>query len=160
MKLRVFRFLLIAAMLVGAVPTSMAQQDLPRWVSLRSNEVNLRAGPGTRYPIDLVFVRKSLPVEIIAEFNNWRQIRDMDGDTGWIHQNLLSRNRFAVIVGDLTMMVRDPEVGGVPVAVLEPGIIAQLLRCRGDWCQLNAGGHTGWLLRTQIWGVYREEEVD
>ena len=147
-------------MLVGAIPTSMAQDALPRWVSLRSDEVNVRTGPGTRYPIEWVFVRESLPVEVIAEFDNWRQIRDMDGETGWIHQNLLSRNRFAVVVDDVAMMVRDPEVGGVPVAVIEPGVIAQVLRCRADWCRLHAGGHTVWLLRTQIWGVYREEEVD
>jgi SH3-like domain-containing protein len=160
MSPKIFRFFLVAAVLVGAIPTSIAQQDLPRWVSLRSDEVNVRTGPGTRYPIEWVFVRESLPVEVIAEFDNWRQIRDMDGDTGWIHQNLLSRNRFAVIVGYVAMMVRDPEIGGVPVAVIEPGVITQVLRCRGDWCRLHAGGHTGWLLRTQIWGVYRDEEVD
>jgi SH3-like domain-containing protein len=160
MNPRTFRFFLVAAVLVGAIPTSMAQDALPRWVSLRSDEVNVRTGPGTRYPIEWVFVRESLPVEVIAEFDNWRQIRDIDGDTGWIHQNLLSRNRFAVVVDDVAMMVRDPEVGGVPVAVIEPGVIAQVLRCRADWCRLHAGGHTGWLLRTQIWGVYREEEVD
>jgi len=160
MSPKIVRFFLVAAVLVGAIPTSIAQQDLPRWVSLRSDEVNVRTGPGTRYPIEWVFVRESLPVEVIAEFDNWRQIRDMDGDTGWIHQNLLSRNRFAVIVGDVAMMVRDPEIGGVPVAVIEPGVITQVLRCRGDWCRLHAGGHTGWLLRTQIWGVYRDEAVD
>ena len=160
MILRIFSFCLLAAVLVGVIPTSLAQQGLPRWVSLRSDEVNVRAGPGTRYPIEWVFVRESWPVEVIAEFDNWRQIRDMDGATGWIHQNLLSRNHFAVVIGEVRMMVRDPEPGAVPVAVIEPGVIAQVLRCREDWCRLHAGGHTGWLPRTQIWGVYRDEEVD
>jgi SH3-like domain-containing protein len=160
MILRILSFLLIAAVLTAAAQMSLAQDALPRWVSLRSDEVNVRAGPGTRYPIQWVFVRESLPVEVIAEFDNWRQIRDIDGATGWIQQNLLSRNRFAVVTGDVRMMVRDPEPGGVPVAVIEPGVIVQVLRCREDWCRLHAGGHTGWLLRTQIWGVYPNEEVD
>lgn len=145
---------------MGAALTAVAQDIIPRWVSLRSDEVNVRAGPGTRYPIEWVFVRESLPVEVIAEFDNWRQIRDIDGATGWIHQNLLSRNRFGVVIGEVAMMVRDPEPNGVPVAVIEPGVIVQVLRCRDDWCRVHADGHTGWLPRSQIWGVYADEEVD
>ena len=160
MILSFLRFLLIAALLGPTAQSAVAQDTVPRWASLRSDEVNVRAGPGTRYPIQWVFVRESLPVEVIAEFDNWRQIRDIDGATGWIHQNLLSRNRYAVVIGDVRMMVRDPEPDGVPVAVIEPGVIAQVLRCREDWCRLHAGGHTGWLPRTHIWGVYPAEEVD
>ncbi|HKH69397.1 MAG TPA: SH3 domain-containing protein, partial [Reyranella sp.] len=62
---------------------------IPRFASLRSDEVNVRTGPGPRYPIDWVFKRKAMPVEIVAEFENWRKIRDWQGASGWVHQSLL-----------------------------------------------------------------------
>ena len=139
---------------------AMAQDGVPRFVSLRSNEVNVRAGPGTRYPISWVFVRQGLPVEIVAEFDNWRKIRDMDGAEGWIHQNLLSRNRFAIVIGAVRTLMRDPEPDSVPVVVAEPGVIAQVLRCREAWCRLEIAGRSGWLLRAHIWGVYPDERID
>lgn len=151
---------LIAALTLGAAAPAFAQDNVPRFVSLRSNEINVRAGPGTRYPIAWVFVRQGLPVEIVGEFDNWRKIRDMGGAEGWIHQNLLSRNRYAVITGAVRMLMRDPDPGAVPVAVAEPGVIAQVLRCRDAWCRVQAGGHTGWLPRDYIWGVYPDEEID
>ncbi len=169
MSSRLFRLLvtrcawpgaLIAALALGAATAAFAQDDVPRFVSLGSNEINVRAGPGTRYPIAWVFVRQGLPVEIVGEFDNWRKIRDMGGAEGWIHQNLLSRGRTAIVIGGARTLMRDPEVGAVPVAVAEAGVIAQVLRCRDAWCRLQAGGHTGWLPRIYIWGVYPDEEID
>lgn len=157
---RIAIFCFIAIVFTASAEETAAQDNLPRWGSLKSNEVNVRAGPGTQYPIEWVFVRESLPVEIIAKFDNWLRIRDMDRTEGWIHQNLLSRNRFAMIIENRAVLMRAPELDGVPIAVIEPYVIAQVLRCREDWCRLHVDGHTGWLLRTQIWGVYPHEELD
>jgi SH3-like domain-containing protein len=151
---------LIAALALGATAAALAQDDATRFVSLRSNEINVRAGPGTRYPIAWVFVRQGLPVEIVGEFDNWRKIRDMGGAEGWIHQNLLSRYRTAIVIGGSRTFLRNPKVGAVPVAVAEAGVIAQVLQCRNAWCRLQAGGHTGWLPRIYVWGVYPDEEIN
>lgn len=133
---------------------------LPRFVSLRSSTVNLRTGPGTQYPIIWVFVREGLPVEVVAEFDTWRKIRDIDGAEGWVHQNLLAGTRSAIILGDVRTLLRTPDLAGVPVLLAEPGVIARLLACNIAWCRLEIDGRRGWLPREQIWGVYPGEAVD
>lgn len=153
--------LLAAWLIVAALaPAPAVAQDLPRFASLRSGEVNVRAGPGTRYPISWVFVRQGLPIEIVGEFDNWRKVRDIEGAEGWIHQNLLSRNRFAIVTGAVRPLLRDPEPGGAPLLLAEPGVIAEVVRCREAWCRLEIGGQAGWMARAHIWGVYPQERVN
>lgn len=160
------------AMLIPAVAAPMiafAQTGLPipRFVSLRSDEVNVRTGPGRQYPIEWVYVRAGLPVEIIAEFDTWRRIRDREGSQGWVHQSLLSGRRSAIITAAETVTVlRRPTVVDQPVARLEPGVQVRLDECPGEaaenngWCRIEIGGHNGWLPREQLWGLYPDEEVE
>ena len=144
----------------GQAPPARADGlPLPRFVSLRSEEVNLRAGPGVRYPVEWVFRRRNLPVEVLAEFEQWRRIRDSTGTEGWVHQSMLSGRRYAVVAGELRTLRRGPEPGAAAVARLEPGVVGQLLECRDAWCRLDAGGFRGWLARAEIWGVYPGEAV-
>ncbi|MSP21397.1 MAG: hypothetical protein EXQ93_07795 [Alphaproteobacteria bacterium] len=162
MTLGAVRTLVVAALL-GVVPLATAAQStlpLPRFVSLRSDMVNVRTGPGRQYPIVWVFVREGLPVEVIAAFGTWRKVRDIDGAEGWVHQNLLSGDRHAVIVGDVRTLTRTPELASVPVVQAEPGVVARLLNCTPAWCRLDVGGRKGWLPREQIWGVYPTETVN
>lgn len=132
---------------------------LPRYVSLRSDEVNLRTGPGARYPVEWVFTRKNLPVEVLAEFENWRKIRDWEGAEGWVHQSMLSSRRYALIVGEPRTLRRQPEPGAPAVARAEPGTLGQVLECRDRWCRLDVGGFKGWLPRAEMWGVYPGETM-
>ena len=138
---------------------------LPRFVSLRADEVNLRTGPGIRYPIDWVYRREGLPVEIIDEFEAWRRIRDREGATGWVHQSTLSAERTAVVVGERRALRVEAEAGAEAAAWLEPGVIVRLERCGGDWCEARASdaagaSYRGFLLRAEIWGVYPDEIID
>jgi SH3-like domain-containing protein len=98
-----------------------AGSSLPRFVSLRSDEVNLRTGPGVRYPVDWVLQRKYMPVEVLAEFENWRKVRDWQGTEGWVHQSNLSGRRYAIITGEVRSIRRLPETGAPTVARLEAG---------------------------------------
>ena len=133
---------------------------IPRFVSLRPDEVNLRTGPGLRYPIEWVYKRAAMPVEVIGEYGTWRQLRDWQGDTGWVHQVMLQADRTARIVGDDAQPLRaQPGQDARPVAQLQPGVIADLQRCQDTWCRLSAGGHTGWLRRDAFYGVYPGEAV-
>jgi SH3-like domain-containing protein len=133
---------------------------IPRFVSLRPDEVNLRTGPGTRYPIDWVYRRAGMPLEVIGEYRTWRQVRDWQDDTGWVHEVMLQAERTARILGEAPRPLRaDPRPDARPVARLAPGVIASLDRCEGRWCRLSAQGHTGWLPRDAFYGAYPGERV-
>ena len=150
--------LLIAA--TGPVQAAESGLPVPRFVSLRSDDVNLRTGPGARYPVDWVFHRKTLPVEILAEVDNWRKIRTVDGTEGWVHQNMLTGRRTAVVTGDVrTLRVRN-DANATAVARLEPGVIGSLLECRDAWCRLEVAGQKGWLPREELWGVLPTENFN
>ena len=130
---------------------------VPRFVTLGTDEVNLRTGPGLRYPVRLVLRKSGLPVEIVREFDIWRQVRDIDGDEGWVHKRMLSGRRAVVVKGQVQTLLRHPEDDARAVARLEPGVVARLETCKDAWCRLSVGGYTGWLKREQVWGVYPSE---
>jgi SH3-like domain-containing protein len=136
-----------------------AGSSLPRYVSLRSDEVNLRTGPGVRYPVDWVLQRRHMPVEVLAEFENWRKIRDWQGTEGWVHQSMLSGRRYAIVTGETRALHRQGDATSPAVARLEPGVVAQILECKDQWCRIDANGFKGWLTRPEFWGVYPSESV-
>ncbi len=159
------RLIMLVAALLAAVSAGAAVAEtglpVPRFVSLRAGEVNVRSGPGVRYPIDWVFVRKDMPVEVIGEYETWRKIRDITGTSGWVHQSMLSGHRTIMISGDVGELHRDASVEAPVVARSEPGVVGDLLTCAEDWCQVQVtGGHRGWVERSKLWGVYPEEEVE
>lgn len=133
---------------------------VPRFVTLRSDEVNVRTGPGVRYPVEWVFVRKGMPVEITAEFDTWRRIRDIDGAQGWVHQSMLSGRRSLTVTGKMRTLRREASENAEAMAQVEPGVIGRIRKCHGPWCQVELQGYKGWLQRTEIWGVYPTEEVN
>ena len=133
---------------------------LPRFASLRSDEVNVRTGPGTRYPVDWVFLRRNMPVEIVAEYEIWRKIRDWQGASGWVHQSLLTGKRGFIIPAKPASLHKTPAVAAEVVAKLEPEVMGEIRSCAGDWCRVRVSGVTGWLERTDIWGVYKSEPIN
>lgn len=133
---------------------------IPRFVSLRSAEVNLRTGPGTTYPIEWVYVRRGFPVEVIAEFDIWRKIRDWQGTVGWVHQSMLDGRRTALVVGEDRFLRDEPSPAAMPVARLASGVIGQLLECAGAWCRIDAANYRGWLPRDEFWGVGPQEVLE
>lgn len=132
---------------------------IPRFVSLRASEVNLRTGPGVRYPIDWVYHRRDLPVEVIDEFETWRRIRDWEGTVGWVHQSMLQGARRALITGEARTLRQEPEKTSPPVARIEPGVIGRLENCEEIWCEVTVNGLSGWLQRHEFYGVYPREEL-
>lgn len=131
---------------------------IPRFVSLRTDPINLRAGPGVRYPVEWVYVRRRLPVEVIAEFDTWRQIRDPDGAEGWVHQTMLSGRRTALVTAASAPLRREGADTAAELARVEKGVFVSVQRCpAGDYCRVEAGGVQGWLRRDQVWGVYPTE---
>lgn len=152
-------------LLFVATPTLAGETSglpLPRFVSLRSDEVNLRTGPGVRYPIDWIYARKDLPVEVIAEFEAWRKIRDWQGTEGWVHQSMLTGRRMMVVIGQShTLRSSDSEASDA-VAVIEAGVLGRILQCprNRDFCRVEIERSQGWLKRDEMWGVYKSEWIE
>lgn len=133
---------------------------IPRFASLRSDEVNVRTGPGARYPIDWMFKRKAMPVEIVAEYENWRKIRDWQGASGWVHQSLLTGKRSFIISAKTASLYKTPAASSEVVAKLEPEVMGEIRSCAGDWCRVKVAGVSGWIERTGMWGVYKSEPIN
>ena len=132
---------------------------LPRYASLRANEVNVRTGPGVRYPVKWVFMRRDLPIEIIAEFSTWRKIRDWQGTEGWVHRSMLSGKRTVIITDAVQVMRREPSRWAPAVARVEAGVVAHILECGVEWCRVEAGGFRGWVKHGQFWGRGKKEQI-
>ena len=134
---------------------------LPRFAAMRSDEVNLRSGPGTRYPIEWIYKRRELPVEIEREFEVWRLVQDPDGIKGWVHQATLTGRRSFIITGAEATLRREAQDNARPVAILKPGVVGHLRSCiaGSDWCQVQAGDYRGYLKRSQFWGALPGEVV-
>lgn len=130
---------------------------LPRFVSVKAAEANVRRGPSLSHRIDWVFTRRNMPVEVTAEFGHWRRVRDRDGAGGWVHYALLSGVRHVIIDEDMLPLYVRPDPETAIAARLELGVIARLEKCTADWCRLNAGGYRGWAQKAALWGVKPDE---
>jgi SH3-like domain-containing protein len=155
--------------ITGAVSDAPIQRGpsglpLPRFVSLKSEKVNVRRGPSSDYPVSWVFQRKGMPVEITAEFENWRRIRDSEGQEGWILQQMLSGKRTAIAMayrGNTHVLMRDDKGGASTViAKLQPGVTGEVEDCDGRWCHMSAGGYDGYVAQESVWGVYPDETLE
>lgn len=134
---------------------------LPRFVSMRAESANARRGPSLDQRVDWEFVRRGLPLEITAEYGQWRRVRDAEGVGGWVHSALLSGVRTALVQGAAPVPLRaGPTAGAAVRAMAEPGVVGQLKACRADWCEISADGVEGWLPRNTIWGVRPDESFD
>jgi len=134
---------------------------LPRFVSLGSDQVFVRTGPGQRYPVKWEYKKKGLPVEIVLEYDIWRKIRDFDGQVGWVHHTLLNGKRMAFILGRENVPIRkDYAEEAVILAYLEPKTLVEVKSCAVHWCRVDASGYKGWLPQNLLWGVYESESFD
>ena len=122
--------------------------------SLRSNEVNVRAGPGVRFPIKWVYRQKFIPLQVITKYDTWRKVRDWEGAEGWIHQAMLSSRRTVLVIVAVTKMRRQPRNDSPVVAHLARGITAKFDRCEVDWCLVEVAGRLGWTLKSTLWGQF------
>lgn len=155
-------FLVLFLSFFAVIEHAPAQETglpLPRFVSLRADQVNMRTGPGVQYPVDWVYQRQHLPVEIIAEYRTWRKVRDWQSTQGWVHQSMLSGKRSVIVTGKRRTLRSNADTKSPPVALIESGALASLKQCPtgGGWCRVEAGNITGWLRKVEFWGAYRDE---
>jgi SH3-like domain-containing protein len=133
---------------------------LPRFVSLKAAEGNVRRGPSLTHRIDWVYTRRDMPLRITAEHGHWRRVQDRDGAGGWVHYALLSGVRTVLVDRDMLSLRRAPQPDSPETARLALGVVADLGACDADWCRVSAGGYRGWARKDGLWGVGAEEIRD
>lgn len=149
--------LLTAPVLAQSADTSVkgpvTDLPLPRFVSMKAAEANVRRGPSLSHRIDWVFKRRDMPLRITAEHGHWRRVEDRDGMGGWIHYSLLSGTRTVLVEQDMLPLLTRPEPAAQITATLELGVVARLGDCTVEWCELRTGGFKGWAPKARLWGV-------
>jgi SH3-like domain-containing protein len=154
-----------AANSVGDNPVgTVTGLPVPRFVSLKSDRVNVRSGPDKDQDVRWVYTRAGMPVEITAEYDNWRRVRDWEGAEGWVYHSLLSGRRTAVVVprgkDELVPLYADDDGKSSVVAKLQSGVLGTLKSCNGEWCHFEGKGFDGWIRQERIWGAYPHEKVE
>lgn len=163
----------VALMLAPALAGPAAAQQrgsasglpVPRYVSLKSDRVNLREGPSKDHRTTWIFKRAGLPVEITAEFETWRKVRDSEGTEGWVLHSLLSGRRTALVTpwkkdAETVTLYAKPAADAAPVAKLGPDVLANVRSCDKTWCRVNGDGFDGFIQQKELWGVYPDETVE
>lgn len=164
MKIRSILAMFMAGMLALSITTPIfAQQDstlgpvtnlpIPRFVSLKGTKANVRRGPSQSHRIDWILMHRGTPLQITAEFEHWRRVRDVDGAGGWIHYSLLSGARTIVVESERIALHATPTETSASVALVDRGVIAELGKCIAEWCAIDADGYDGWVRKTDVWGV-------
>jgi SH3-like domain-containing protein len=149
-----------------AAPKTGSGLPIPRFVSLKSDRVNVRGGPTKDHEVTWVYNRAGLPVEITAEFENWRRIRDWEGAEGWVYHSLLSGRRTATVASkgkdknELVALYEKPDSSSAIAARLQPGVLGSVKRCTGSWCRVYGERFDGWIQQERLWGVYPNEKLD
>ena len=157
---------MVAAQAQPASPKTVSGLPIPRFVSLKPDKVNVRGGPNRDHEVTWQYTRAGLPVEITAESDNWRRIRDWEGAEGWVYHSLLSGRRTATVApneknkDELLSLHDKPDPTSVVVAKLQIGVLGSVKRCSGSWCRIAGEGFDGWIQQERLWGVYPNEKLE
>jgi len=137
---------------------------VPRFVSLKADRVNVRGGPDKEHDVAWIYTRIGWPVEITAEFENWRRIRDLDGTEGWVYHSMLSGKRTASVKlkskTEIAPLYAKPDTQSAVEARLQSGVLGIVKHCTGAWCRLVGEGFDGWIEQNRLWGVYPDEKIE
>ena len=122
------------------------------FLTLKNIEVNLRQGPSFEYPIKLIYKKKYLPVIIIDKSETWRQIKDFENNSGWIHISQLSRRKSGINIKNNSIIYTKPTIYSKPIVKLEVGRLVLIKKCKTKWCKIATGGYSGWIFKSSLWG--------
>ncbi len=138
----------------------VTNRPLPRFVSMKAAEGNVRRGPSLTHRIDWIYTRRNMPLRITAEHGHWRRVEDRDGIGGWVHYSLLSGARTVLVEKDMLELMARPDPAAPVMARLELGVVARIAKCEPEWCLLKSGGYKGWAPKSRLWGVEPTEIID
>ena len=133
------------------LPKSFAMESV-NFLSLKNNEVNLRQGPSFEYPIKFVYQKKYLPLKVLDKSGNWRKIKDLQNNSGWIHISQLSKKKTAICIKNNSVLYKKPTIFSKPIAKLEVGRLVLIKKCKEKWCKITSGSFKGWIFKSSLWG--------
>jgi SH3-like domain-containing protein len=122
------------------------------FLTLKNDKVNLRQGPSFEYPIKLIYKKKYLPLLILDKSDTWRQVKDLENNTGWIHISQLSKKNSAINIKNSSILYKKPTIFSNPIAKIETGRLLLIKKCKLEWCKITSGGYKGWVLKSTLWG--------
>jgi SH3-like domain-containing protein len=154
---KILNLLIIFIMSITVTCANNKKPSIPRFVSLKVSEANIRTGPGTKFPIKWIFVKKNLPLEILDHYENWYNIRDEEQKQGWIHLSLVKSSRFFVTIKEQVALYKNPKHNYIS-HLLEGGSRGSINSCRNKWCEVKIDNIQGWIKKPDMWGVYQHEE--
>ena len=132
--------------------SSSLGEEKKNFLSLKNNEVNLRQGPSFEYPIKFIYQKKYLPLKVLDKSENWRKIRDLENNSGWIHISQLSKKKTAICIKNNSVLYKKPTIFSKPIAKLEIGRLVLIKKCRVEWCKIKSGNFSGWVYKNSLWG--------
>lgn len=159
--IRLFAFLLTLSFSFSAFGAQKIQ-EVNYYSSFRSAETNVRAGPGQNYPVKFTYKLKGIPVRVISEYDNWNEIEDYEGHTGWVSQSLLTKKRTLMVLtnSDFIKMHSKPNEKSRVFFYLEDYVIGDYLGCKNDWCNIKINGKKGWVKREEVFGAGENNKAD
>ena len=146
-------FFILWCCIFFTLPNSYASEN-KKFLSLKNNEVNLRQGPSFEYPIKLVYKKKYLPVMVIDKSETWREIKDYQNNSGWIHVSQLSKKKSGINIKKNNIIYKKQTIYSEPLVRLEIGRLVLVKKCNTDWCQIKTGGYSGWVFKNTLWGKF------
>ena len=123
------------------------------FLTLRYETVHLRQGPSREYPIKILYTKKFLPVLIQDRSDNFRKIRDLENNSGWIHVSQLSKKKAAIVIDERSIMFKKPTIYSKPIAILKKGRLTKIIKCKDIWCKAKSDKFKGWLKKDSLWGL-------
>ena len=151
MKKNSIAYLIVSLLFIIFINNSIAKENID-FLSLKNNEVNLRQGPSFEYPIKLTYKKKYLPVIILDSSETWRQIKDFENNSGWIHISQLSKKKSALNIKNNSVIFKKPTIYSKPIARLESGRLLLINKCNFKWCKITSGDFKGWIDKNSLWG--------
>ena len=135
--------------------------EIPRYVSLKSNDANIRVGPSKKYPIEIKYIQKNYPLKILEEYEDWRKVQDFKNNIGWIHKSLISGTRTGIVLSNDSKNIKLLNtLDGNVIGEIGKGNIVFLEKCKIDWCLVSSRNYKGWVHKKYIWGVKEKEIIN
>ena len=135
--------------------------EIPRYVSLKSNDANIRVGPSKNYPIEIKFIKKNYPLKVLEEYEDWRKVEDFQKNFGWIHKSLISGTRTGIVLSNDNKNIKLLNtLNGNVIGEIGKGNIVFLEKCKIDWCLVSFGNYRGWVDKKNIWGIKEKEKIN
>ena len=124
------------------------------FLTLKYNEVKVRQGPSSEYPVKFIYNKKYLPVKVIDSKDNFRKIIDLKNNSGWIHISQLTKKKSAINIFNLALIFKKPNIYSKPIAKLESGKMVTIKRCKDKWCKISTQNISGWVKKKFLWGKF------